>query len=189
MKVGLFFGSFNPIHIGHLIIANSICEQAKLDEVWFVVSPLNPFKGQGDMAPANLRLSWVEQSVIDNPKLKASGIELDLPIPSYTYQTLDFLKSDEHTYHLIMGSDTFLSLPKWKNAADFIYSYPIEIYQRPHSEIDDMNAFPLATLHDLPELEISATRLRNKCKAGNSIQYYVRDVIREEVKSFYSASR
>jgi len=185
MKVGLFFGSFNPIHIGHLIIANSICEQAQLDEVWFVVSPYNPFKEKKGLAPANLRLQWIEQSVADNPKLKASGIELDLPIPSYTHQTLDFLKSDPNDYHIIMGSDTFLSLPQWKNAKDFIYDYPIQIYQRPQAEINDLKDFPLANLHDLPQIEMSATRIRNNCAEGMSIKYLVNPRIEAAVIQYY----
>lgn len=186
MKVGLFFGSFNPVHTGHLIIANSICEAANLDEVWFVVSPQNPFKEQRDLAPIDLRLKWVEQSVKDNPKLKVSGVELNLPLPSYTYQTLQFLKSDNTTYHLIMGSDTFLSLPKWKNASDFIYDYPIEIYKRPHTEIDDLTHFPLATIHELPQLEISATQIRKNSRAGKSIHYLVHQAIQKSVRSFYT---
>ena len=186
MKIGLFFGSFNPVHIGHLIIANSICEQAKLDEVWFVVSPQNPFKEQRDLAPIDLRLKWVEQSVEDNPKLKASRIELNLPLPSYTFQTLEFLQSDDNSYHLIVGSDTFLSLPKWKNADAFIYDYPIEIYNRPDSKIENIDSFPKAQIHDFPLLEISATSLRKASRAGKSIRYFVRDEIIKEVKGFYS---
>jgi nicotinate-nucleotide adenylyltransferase len=185
MKVGLFFGSFNPIHIGHLIIANTICEAAKLDEVWFVVSPHNPFKEQKDLAPIDLRMQWIEKSVADNPKLIPSGIELDLPIPSYSYQTLNFLKSDQNKYHLIMGSDTFLSLPIWKNAEDFIYDYPIEIYQRPNAVIDDLKLFPNATLHHLPLLDISATVIRQKIKNKEAVQYFVRDEVLEEVIEFY----
>lgn len=186
MKVGLFFGSFNPIHIGHLIIANTVCEAAKLDEVWFVVSPHNPFKEQKDLAPIDLRLQWIEKSVADNPKLKPSGIELDLPIPSYTYQTLNFLKSDKNEYRLIMGSDTFLSLPKWKNAEEFIYDYPIEIYQRPNAIIDDLKLFPKATLHHLPLLDISATLIREKVKKGESVKYFVSDANEAEVEKYFS---
>lgn len=188
MKVGLFFGSFNPIHIGHLIIANTICEAAKLDEVWFVVSPQNPFKEQKDLAPISLRLQWVEQSVADNPKLKASAVELHLPTPSYTYQTLNFLKSDENEYHLIMGSDTFLSMPKWKNAEEFIYTYPIEIYERPNAVIDDLSAFPKATLHQLPLLEISASMIREKVKKGESVKYFVGDRVEGGVLKYYGGN-
>ena len=142
------------------------------------VKPIS-FKDKNSLAPASLRLQWVEKSIGDNPKLKASGIELDLPQPSYTFQTLQFLKSQAHKFHLIMGSDSFLSLPKWKNADEFMYDYSIEIYERPNAPIQDLPAFPKATLHQLPLLDISATVIRNKIKSKEGVQYFVRDEVLE----------
>jgi len=185
MKIGLFFGSFNPIHIGHLIIAEQIREAANLDEVWIIVSPYNPLKDQKNLAMADLRLQWVKQSISNNKYLKASDIEFTLPQPSYTFQTLEVLKKQSHQFHLIMGSDTFLSLPKWKNAADFINDYPIEIYKRSDVLASDLDAFPNATVHSFPILSISATTIRENIRTGKSAKYLVRDEILGDIIKYY----
>ncbi len=117
MKIGLFFGSFNPIHIGHLIIANTMAENTDLEEVWFVVSPQNPFKKQKSLLHEFDRLEMVERAIQDNFKLKASDIEFHLPRPSYTIDTLTVLqeKYPEHQFGLIMGGDNLSHFHKWKN--------------------------------------------------------------------------
>jgi len=185
MKVGLFFGSFNPIHIGHLIIGEQIRDAANLDEIWFVVSPFNPFKNQKDLAPADLRLQWAKQSLTNNKTLKASDIEFNLPQPSYTFQTLKTLNNQDCEFHLIMGSDTFLSLPQWKNASSFMHNYPIEIYERVNALVSDLTAVPKATLHKFPLLSISATTIRENIRTGKSVRYMVRDEILQEVLDYY----
>src|SRR6185503_19509186 len=118
MKIGLYFGSFNPIHIGHLIIANHILNESGLKKIWFIVSPLNPFKNSENLINEYDRLHLVQKAIEDDARLKASDIEFSLPRPSYTVHTLAYLKEKypEHSFFIIMGSDGFQNLDKWKNS-------------------------------------------------------------------------
>lgn len=184
MKVGLYFGSFNPIHHGHLIIANYMLQHSDLDQVWFVVSPQNPFKQSAALLNAYHRLYLVQLAVEAEPKLKASDIEFRLPQPSYTVDTLAYLqeKYPSHEFAIIMGSDSFENLGKWKNYEYILQHYPVLVYRRPGHDVK--NVFPRAriTVLDAPLLQISATHIRNNVKQGKSIRYLVPDKVLDEIE-------
>ena len=174
MKTGLYFGSFNPIHIGHLIIANHVLNETSLDEVWFVVSPQNPFKPSATLLNEYDRLYLVRKAVEADIRLKASDVEFGLPKPSYTATTLAYL-SDKHpnrNFSIIMGSDSFQNLHKWHNYTAITQHYPILVYNRPGFTVKDM-AGAQVTVLDAPLLEISATHIRGLLQKGKSIRYLV----------------
>lgn len=188
MKIGLYFGSFNPIHIGHLIIANHIAYGTDLNEVWFIVSPQNPLKESASLLNEQHRYSLVKIAVEDEKKLKVSNVEFLMPKPSYTIDTLIYLseKYTQHNFSLIIGSDSYLNFNKWKNYEQIILNYNILIYQRP--------SFPIKT--DLPEsikiihaplLDISSTQIRKNIKDKKSIRYLVTDKVMDEIelKGYY----
>lgn len=174
-KVGLFFGSFNPIHIGHLILANYIIENTDMDELWFVVSPQNPFKDKKSLLKDHNRLDMVQLAVKNYPKLRASNVEFSLPIPSYTIDTLAYLheKHPEYSFSLIMGEDNLKGLKKWKNAETLIKNYQIIVYPRiaiegekhagnvEHENISIVKA---------PIIELSATEIRKMIKEGKNVR-------------------
>ena len=191
MKIGLFFGSFNPVHHGHLIIANHIAMTTNLDEVWFVVSPQNPFKKAGTLLNENHRYHLLQLAIEGEKKLRVSNIEFKLPKPSYTVNTLAYLqeKYPTHTFSLIMGSDGFQNLDKWKNAEVIIQHYPITIYKRPGFEITNTHGASI-TITDAPLLEISSTHIRYLIRKGLSIRYLVPDVVKEEIENngYYSSA-
>ena len=182
MKIGLYFGSFNPIHIGHLIIANYIANNTKLDEVWFVVSPQNPFKNTNSLLNEQHRLSLVKIAIEGEKKLKASNVEFKLPKPSYTADTLLYLseKYPKYIFSIIIGSDGFQNIEKWKNYKYIINNYNIFIYQRP-SYLIEMVADNVKIV-DAPLLEISSTQIRKNIKDKKSIRYLVTDTVMEEIK-------
>jgi nicotinate-nucleotide adenylyltransferase len=185
MQIGLYFGSFNPIHHGHLLIANYILENTELDQVWFVVSPQNPLKPSGSLLNEYHRLYLVQLAVEGETSLKASDIEFKLPKPSYTADTLTYLqeKYPTHEFSIIMGSDSFQNLSKWKNYTHILRNYPIYLYKRTTGEI--IPSYPGAkkiTVLEAPILPISATEVRKKMKAGKSIRYLVPDTVREEIE-------
>ena len=137
MKIGLYFGTFNPIHVGHLIIANHFAEHSDLDQVWCVVTPQNPFKTKQSILDNNQRLEMVYLATKDYPKLKPNAIEFQLKQPNFTIHTLTYLeeKYPKLKFALIMGEDNLVSLPKWKNAEVILERYPIYVYPRKlHSE-------------------------------------------------------
>ncbi|MBO9681201.1 MAG: nicotinate-nucleotide adenylyltransferase [Flavisolibacter sp.] len=184
MKVGLYFGSFNPIHIGHLIIANHILNESAIEKMWFIVSPLNPFKDTQSLMNEYDRLHLVNKAIEEDPRLKASDIEFSLPKPSYTVHTLAYLKEKypDHSFSIIMGSDGFQNIGKWKNAEVIIENYPIIIYKRPGFEVDNkLNA--RITVMNAPLLEISSTHIRELIKKGKSIKYLVPSSIEKEILS------
>ena len=177
MKIGLFFGSFNPIHIGHLIIANHAIEYAAIDQLWFVISPHSPFKKKSTLAPDYDRLHLVQIAIQEDPRLKASSIEFSLPQPSYTIDTLAYLKEKypKNEFALIMGSDNLKGLHKWKNYEILIKEHPIYVYNRP-GEINS-RPYPDAQIEYLngPLLHISASFIREQLKQEKSIRYLVHD--------------
>lgn len=182
MKVGLYFGSFNPIHVGHLIIANHILNESDLQRIWFVVSPQNPFKNTDSLANEYDRFHIVQKAVENDPRLKASDIEFLLPKPSYTVHTLAYLqeKYPDQEFSIIMGSDSFQNLGKWKNARTIVENYSIIIYRRPGFEVDNqLNA--RIRIMDAPLLEISSTHIRELIRAGKSIKYLVPSSVEEEI--------
>lgn len=184
MKVGLYFGSFNPIHIGHLIIANHILNESNLEKIWFIVSPLNPFKNSENLMNEYERFHLVQKAIENNVRFKASDIEFSLPRPSYTIHTLTYLKEKypEHSFSLIMGSDGFQNLDKWKNAEVIIANYPVIIYRRPGFEVNN-SAGANITIMDAPLLEISSTHIRELIKSGKSVKYLVPASVEEEIIS------
>ncbi len=183
MKVGLYFGSFNPIHIGHLIIAEFVANNTDLDQVWLIVSPQNPLKPSSSLLNEYDRLHMVQVAVQDNPMLKASDIEFRLPKPSYTIDTLQYLKEKfpAHEYSIIMGSDSFQNLPKWKNYELLIKNYHFIIYSRPGCDITTN----LTTVNVLqaPLLDISSTQIRATIKAKKSIRYLVHPSVATEIET------
>lgn len=172
MKIGLFFGSFNPIHIGHLIIANHIQQYSDLDQVWFVVSPHNPFKKKSTLANDYDRLHLVNLAIEDYPNLRSSNIEFDLPQPSYTVDTLAVLKEKypNHEFTLIMGMDNLKCFQKWKNYEAILKHYSIIVYPRPGAEPGEWANHPKFKFTDAPLMEISSTFIRQAIKDGKNIK-------------------
>jgi nicotinate-nucleotide adenylyltransferase len=184
MKVGLYFGSFNPVHIGHLIIANYVAQHTDLEQIWFVISPQNPLKRSGSLLNEYHRLYLVQVSIEDEPSLKASDIEFRLPKPSFTIDTLTYLgeKYPTHEFSIIMGSDSYQNLSEWKNYQQLVKLYPIYVYERPgflpEKKYENANAFFLKA----PLLEISSTYIRKTIREGKSIRYLVPEKVRIEIE-------
>ena len=184
MKIGLYFGSFNPIHTGHCIIANFVLSNTNLDQVWLIVSPQNPLKPAGGLLNEYHRLHLVQLAIEGEKNIRVSDIEFRLPKPSFTIDTLSYLKDKypHHSFSIIMGSDSFENLPKWKNYDHLISHYPIYVYVRPGHE--NVSFYPNADITVLksPLLEISSTLIRHNVKEGKSIRYLVPDKVMEEIK-------
>ena len=184
MKIGLYFGSFNPVHHGHLILANYIQQHSDLDRVWLVVSPQNPLKSSASLLNEYDRLYMVQVAVEGERYLKASDIEFKLPRPSYTADTLAYLheKYPGYEFAIIMGSDSYQNLSKWKNYAYILRDHGVYVYKRGgHENLPD---YPGAkpTVLDAPLLPISATLIRNNVREGLSIRYLVPDKVMEEIE-------
>lgn len=182
MKVGLYFGSFNPIHIGHLIIGSFVANNTDVDQVWFVVSPQNPLKKSSTLLNEYHRLHMVQLATENDPQLKWSDIEFKLPRPSYTIDTLTYLqeKYPTNTFSIVIGSDSMQNINKWKNSQLLIENYQLYVYQRPEFRIEASR--PNIVVLDAPLLEISATHIRNLIKAGRSIRYLVPELVRNEIE-------
>ncbi len=179
-RIGLFFGSFNPVHNGHMIIANVMATQTDLDEVWLVVSPQNPLKPRKTLARDYDRLHLVHLAIGDNPHLRASDVEFGLPRPSYTIDTLTHLreKYPQHAFSLIMGSDNLQTLHRWKNYELILRDYHIYVYQRPGYEGGELAAHPhVHVVSDVPLLQLSASYIRQCIRKGYSVQYMVPDAV------------
>lgn len=183
MEIGLYFGSFNPVHTGHLIIASHVANNTELDQVWFVVSPQNPFKTSSSLLNEYHRLHMIKSAIEGEKKLRASSVEFKLPRPSYTVDTLAYLaeKHPEHRFSLILGSDGFQNIGKWKNYVVILKNHPIYIYPRPGFEIKDDRGARLILLA-APLLEISSTHIRDLVKIKKSIRYLVPDIVMEEIE-------
>lgn len=184
MKIGLYFGSFNPIHNGHLIIASHVLNHCPIDQVWFVVSPQNPLKPSAGLLNEYHRLYLVQLALEGETNLRVSDIEFKLPRPSYTIDTLTYLneKYPQHEFSVIMGSDSFQNLPRWKNHELLLRNYSFIIYQRPGTQLEDTSAWPNVQTVKAPLLEISATHIRNLVKTGKSIRYLVPDPVKDEIE-------
>lgn len=192
MNIGLYFGSFNPIHVGHLIIANHIKEHSDLDKIWFVVSPQNPLKKSKTLLNEYDRLHLVELAIEGNDHFRASNIEFSLPKPSYTIQTLAYLseKFPNEQFTVIMGSDSYQNLHNWKNYESILAHFAILVYLRPDFEVDQSTLPKNVTILEAPLLEISATHIRNNIKNKKSIQYLVPDKVHQYIleNNLYSKS-
>ena len=184
MRIGLYFGSFNPIHVGHLIIAEYVVENTDVNQVWLVVSPQNPLKQTASLLNENHRLHLARLATEDNPRLKVSNIEFKLPRPSYTIDTLSYLKEKypEHTFCVIIGSDSLRNIHKWKNYELLLSEYEIIVYSRPGFYIDESHAGCCVVLK-APLLDISATFIREQIKKRKSIKYLVPEIVREEIEN------
>jgi len=171
MRIGLFGGSFNPIHNGHIALARQMVEKGRLDEVWFMVSPQNPLKKQDDLAPDDVRLEWAREALKDEPQLLAKDYEFHLPRPSYTWKTLQELKKDfpQHEFVLIIGADNWVNFSRWAHHDDILKAYSILVYPR---EGYDMSAATLpknVLLVDTPLYNVSSTQIRKLLKEGKSV--------------------
>ncbi|HEX8349130.1 MAG TPA: nicotinate (nicotinamide) nucleotide adenylyltransferase [Hymenobacter sp.] len=180
-RVGLLFGSFNPIHTGHLILAEHFATRTDLAEVWLVVSPHSPFKAVADLLPETARLRLVELALTGNPRLRAERIEFDLPRPSYTIATLDALRQRHPTHHfvLLMGADNLPGLPRWQEADRLLAEVDIYVYPRPGATLPDLVPFPRVQVLAAPLLDISATYIRESLRTGRSIRYLVPTAVEE----------
>lgn len=179
MHIGLYFGSFNPIHTGHLLIAEHVAAHTDVDKIWFVVSPHNPLKDSAGLLNEYDRLHLVELAIQDNPKFRASNVEFHLPKPSYTIETLTYLteKFPLERFSLILGGDSYANLPRWKAWEHLVARHPIIVYSRPGFEV---TPYPNArvTVLDAPQLLLSASYIRGEIKAGRSTRYLVPEPVR-----------
>ncbi len=185
MTIGLYFGSFNPIHTGHLIIASFAQQNTTMDQVWFVVSPQNPLKPAAGLLNEYHRFHLVQLAIEDEEKrLKAVDIEFRLPKPSYTSNTMAWLaeKYPDHRFAILMGSDGFANITRWKNYEYLLKHYPVYVYLRPGFEVKETYGADIEILN-APLLDISATRVREMIKKGLSIRYFVPDKVREEIEA------
>lgn len=189
MKIGLYFGTFNPIHIGHLIIANYMVDYTEMDQVWLVVSPQNPLKDKRTLLKDHHRLMMVRVAVEDNPKLRASNVEFDLPKPSYTSHTLAYLKEKypEHDFALIMGEDNLRTFHKWKNYEQILANHTLFVYPRvfqkvehpsetnPEENIGEHENVRLCM--DVPMMNISSSFIRSAVQQGHDVRYLLSEPV------------
>ncbi len=183
MKIGLYFGSFNPVHNGHLIIAKHVINNTDLKQVWMVISPQNPLKKSNSLLNKYDRLNMVQSALEGETKIKTSTIEFNLPSPSFTIDTLAYLKEKhkQHQFSIIMGSDSFTNIKKWKNYEMIIKNYEIYIYQRTGYPIQNIEETIVNKL-EAPLIEISSSAIRKIIKDGKSIRYLVPDVVDQQIK-------
>jgi nicotinate-nucleotide adenylyltransferase len=184
MKIGLFFGSFNPMHLGHLSVAQYMVDYTEIERVLFVVSPQNPLKKENDLWDEDLRLELARYSVFDNEDFGVSNIEFDLPKPSYTIDTLSEIRNEdsENEFSIIMGSDSLESFDKWKEYEEILSSTVIHAYIRPGYENPKFSDHDNVTIHKGIPLNVSATKIRQRIKKGMSIKYLVRDEVFEMLR-------
>ncbi|MBC7745165.1 MAG: nicotinate-nucleotide adenylyltransferase [Flavobacterium sp.] len=189
MKIGLFFGSFNPIHIGHLIIANYMANHTALDQVWLVVSPHNPLKEKSDLINMYDRLEMVKLAIEECVNIRVSNVEMKLSQPSYTIDTLAYLheKYPEHQFILIMGSDNLGSLKKWKNYEVILRDYQIYVYPRPGYLANEFKDHPSIIFTQTPLMELSSTFIRKSVKDRKNVQFFIPETVLNfiEAKNLY----
>nr|WP_319270538.1 nicotinate (nicotinamide) nucleotide adenylyltransferase [uncultured Draconibacterium sp.] len=176
LKVGLYFGSYNPIHIGHLAIANYMVEYTDIDQLWFVVSPQNPLKKKNNLLDDYQRLELVHRAVDGDDRFRASNIEFSLPKPSYTVDTLAYLKDQHPNYHfkILMGSDNLENFHKWKNYETIIEDYGIIVYPRPGFDPQKVQVEKNITLaKDAPLMEISSSFIRKAIQEGKDVRHFL----------------
>lgn len=175
MRIGLFFGSFNPVHIGHMALANYMASFTDLQQVWFVVSPHNPLKKKASLLDQNQRLHLVNLAIGDYPKMKSSNIEFALPQPSYTVNTLAHLaeKYPEHQFSLIIGEDNLETFPKWKNYEYILQHHDLYVYPRPGCVQTELHQHPRVKLTRAPFMDISSTFIRDSLRSGKDVTFFM----------------
>lgn len=185
MKIGLYFGSFNPVHNGHLIIASHLADFTDLDRIWFVVSPQNPFKEKNALLNERHRKHLIDLAIEGEKKLRSSSIEFNLPIPSYTIDTLTYLheKHPKDEFSVIVGSDSFQNIEKWKNSAVLLKNHTIYIYERPGFPVEKEKLSEKKILLNAPLLDISSTQIRKLIEEKKSIRYLVPDIVMQEIEN------
>lgn len=178
-NVALFFGSFNPIHVGHLVIANTMVQQEGVDEVWFVVSPQNPLKERSTLLADHHRVQMVRRAVDDNYRLRVCDIEMHLPIPSYTVVTLAALaeKYPDREFSLIMGSDNLATFERWRNYEYILEHYHIHVYPRPGSEHCKLASHPHVTMAEVPMMDISSSYIRRRIAEKKDVRYLLTEPV------------
>lgn len=184
-EVGLFFGSFNPIHIGHMIIANLVKETTNVSEIWFVVSPQNPFKKNKNLLHEFDRLEMVRLATSDDYSFRVCDVEFRMPKPSYTIDTLTVLQEKHPTkkFHLIIGGDNLPSFPRWKNHEQILAHFGLIVYPRPNSDKSSLEEHENVRFIDAPEMDISATLIRKLVRENKSIKYLVPDAVANLIES------
>ncbi|MFA7081536.1 MAG: nicotinate (nicotinamide) nucleotide adenylyltransferase [Bacteroidales bacterium] len=184
-RIGLLFGSFNPIHIGHLIIANYIVENTNINKIWFVLSPLNPLKNTKDLLDDNLRYKLVELAIKTNKNFKASNIEFEMEKPSYTIKTLRNLRSQYKTkeFILIIGEDNLECFDKWKDYKEILSSYEIMVYPRANIRTDKFSENRNINRINSPQIDISSTQIRKNIKERKSNLYLLPETVRKEIEN------
>ena len=187
MKTGLFFGSFNPVHFGHMAIANFILEYAGIEQVWFIISPQNPFKKKSTLLADYHRYELVHRAIGDDPRMKASNVEFKMPKPSYTIDTLTYLSElyPGHEFWLIMGSDQLPSFPRWKNFELLVQNYGFIVYPREGREQNDLLEQPSFRIVKAPKIEISSTFIRQAIKEGRDVRHFMPWAVWEYIKEMH----
>ena len=196
-RIGLYFGSFNPVHIGHTAIAGYMTEFEGLDQVWFVVSPHNPLKKKETLLDDHQRLYMTQLALGDNDKLRASDVEFRLPVPSYTIDTLTCLKEKYpgNKYCLVMGEDNLYTLHKWKNAKLILKEHPVYVYPRPDTAkpssaiLEQLLDSAEITFSEAPLMEISGTFIRDGIRKGKDMSYYLSPAVWKYIREMHFYER
>lgn len=175
MHIGLFFGSFNPVHVGHMVLANYMASFTELEQVWFIVSPHNPLKEKSSLLDQNQRLHMVNLAIGDSNQFKSNNIEFGLPQPSYTINTLAHLKEKypQHRFSLIMGEDNLESFTKWKNYEEILKQHNLFVYPRPGCNPGDLKNHKKIIMTNAPVIELSSTMIRQSIKNKKDVSFFV----------------
>ena len=183
--IGVFSGSFNPIHIGHLALANWLCEYVDLAEIWFLVTPQNPMKDKAKLLDYDLRFNMVKEAIAGYPKFKMNDIECSLPLPSYTIDTLRMLRKSypDCFFHLIIGADNWKNINQWKDAQALINEFPILIYPRKNHEQKELLP-PHIRKIDAPLLDISSSFICDAIREGKDVRFFLPEAVRSYVRFF-----
>ena len=186
-SIGIFGGSFNPIHNGHIALAKAFLEKENLNEVWFMVSPQNPFKVNQQLLADHLRLELVRKAIADNPHFRASDYEFQLPKPSYTWNTLQHLSHDypTHRFTLLVGGDNWAAFDRWYHAEDILSNYKIVVYPRRGQEIDKSTLPTNVSLLQTPLIDVSSTGVRQRVEQGEDISKLVPEEILNDIQRLY----